>query len=63
MVRRKIIVKAKATFEVDKAILKEVSGCEDIKSALEQEFGWIVQSGIVLIDFEIAEEDEDKNRN
>jgi hypothetical protein len=56
-------MKVTATFEVDVEILKSESGCGDVEAALEQEFGWVVQSGIGLIDFEIAEEDEDKNRN
>lgn len=53
-------MKVTATFEVDVEMLKSVSECSDVEAALDQEFGWVIQSGISLVGISI-EGDEPKD--
>lgn len=49
-------MKIQAVFDVDVETLKQVADTESVNDAIEQEFGWMTESGIYLTDFEILKD-------
>lgn len=45
-------MRIQAIFEIDEKTIKNISGEEDVNTAINLELGWIEESGISLVSFD-----------